>query len=84
MTSCKVSLVLHNLVPEAKGTNHPGYEWINLSVRTPGRQSPAEQMLCQRSELMTSRLAEELSPMLLNAVIVKVVVTTIWTQELPA
>jgi hypothetical protein len=31
---------------------------------------------------MTSRLAEELSPMLLNAVSVKVVFENTWTQKL--
>ncbi len=66
------------------GSNDPEYEWISLSVGTPGRQSPAEQMLCQRSELMMTRLAEELSPMLLNAVRVKVVLENTWTQKLLA
>jgi hypothetical protein len=33
---------------------------------------------------MTTRLAEELSPMLLNAVMVKVVLVNTWTQKLLA
>jgi len=63
-------------------TNHPSYERTDGWVETPGTQVPAGQLLDQKLVTVTSRLAEKLSPMLLNAVSVKVVFENTWTQKL--